>query len=81
MMKKALGIANTKMSALIAEALAQIDTQLNAEIERLEDLARINNHVSPEESKSLRESQNELQRVVSGSKLRLDVMRLVLKTK
>jgi ATP-dependent helicase HepA len=69
------------MSALIAEALAQIDTQLNAEIERLEDLARINNHVSPEEAKSLRESQNELQRVVSGSKLRLDVMRLVLKTK
>lgn len=81
MMKKALGIANTKMSALIAEALAQIDTQLNAEIERLEDLARINNHVSPEEAKSLRESQNELQRVVSGSKLRLDVMRLVIKTK
>lgn len=81
MLKKAAAIAKAKMETCVASAIAEIDTQLNQEIERLEDLARINNHVRPEEAVTLRESQGELRKAVNGSQLRLDVMRLVLKTK
>ena len=81
LLKKAQGIAAARMKGLVTAATGQMTTQLDAEIERLEDLARINNHVRPEEAGKLRESKEELLKAIAGAELRLDMIRLVLKTK
>ena len=81
MLKKAQVIATSRMADLVAAAVLDVNTQLDTEIERLEDLARINNHVRPEEAVTLRQSQQDLLKAINGAQLRLDVLRLVLKTK
>lgn len=81
MLKKANAIAAARMKDIVATAAQQMTAQLDAEIERLEDLARINNHVRPEEAAALRLEQQELLKAINGAQLRLDVLRLVLKTK
>ena len=81
MLKKAQVIASARMNDLVTAAVLDVNTQLDTEIERLEDLARINNHVRPEEAVTLRQSQQDLLKAINGAQLRLDVLRLVLKTK
>lgn len=81
MLKKANAIAAARMKDIVAAAAQEMTVQLDAEIERLEDLARINNHVRPEEAALLRQAQQDLLKAINGAQLRLDVLRLVLKTK
>ncbi len=81
MLKKAQVIASARMGDLVTAAVLDVNTRMDAEIERLEDLARINNHVRPEEAVTLRQSQQDILKAVNGAQLRLDVLRLVLKTK
>ena len=79
MLNKAQALAAEKMKTLVADAAAAMNTQLAAEIERLETLRTINDHVRPEEIATLQQQKNELQSAIESARLRLDSLRLVLR--
>ena len=47
------------------------------EIERLEDLREINDHVRPEEIAAVRQQKTDLQSALASARLRLDALRLI----
>lgn len=79
MHEKAVALASERMQSLIAEASEFMSAQLNAEIERLEDLREINSHVRPEEIAAIREQQTALQNAISSAHLRVGALRLILR--
>ncbi len=80
MLAKAQEIAATRMASLVASAQTRMSTQLQNEVERLEDLRQRNDHVRPEEIAALREQKSELAAVLQASRLRLDAVRLIFRT-
>jgi ATP-dependent helicase HepA len=79
MLVKAQALANERMARLIESASTAMTLQLRSEIERLEDLRQINDHVRPEEIAAVRQQQSELQGVIAGAHLRLDAVRLIFR--
>ncbi|TLD70672.1 RNA polymerase-binding ATPase [Phragmitibacter flavus] len=77
MLKKAKALANARMTAAVESATGTMDTQLQAEIERLEDLQKLNDHVQPAEVDAMRKQQTDLQTALGASRLRLDALRLL----
>lgn len=80
MMAAARKLAEAEMAALTAGAVATMRTQLQTEIDRLEDLRQLNDHVRPEEIDGLKAQQDALAEVLGSARLRLDALRLVLQT-
>jgi len=78
MMNAARKLADTEVTALIAQATDAMKSQLQAEIHRLEDLRQINDHVRPEEIAAMRAQMAELEATLHTARLRLDAVRLVL---
>ncbi|MDZ4289665.1 MAG: RNA polymerase-associated protein RapA [Prosthecobacter sp.] len=78
MLGKARKLAETEMQQLIADATTTMKTQLQAEIDRLEDLRQINDHVRPEEIDQVRIQMQGLDDAIGSARLRLDALRLVL---
>ena len=78
MHEKALALAAEKMAALVASATTTMEAQLQEEIERLEDLRQINDHIRPEEIAAVREQRDALRAALAASRLRLDALRLIL---
>jgi ATP-dependent helicase HepA len=78
MHEKALALAAEKMAALVTSATEEMDAQLQNEIERLEDLRQLNDHVRPEEILALRQQRDALREALGASRLRLDALRLIL---
>ncbi|WP_050029339.1 RNA polymerase-associated protein RapA [Verrucomicrobium sp. BvORR034] len=72
-------LAATQMEKLTASAVEAMEAQLQSEIDRLEDLQKINDHVRPEEVEALRKEKDELTKAIAGATLRLDGLRLVWK--
>lgn len=77
MLKKAESLAAASMKSIVGEAGKAMAAQLDEEIERLEDLSRINDHVRPEEIEALRGQKGALQGALDGAQLRLDGVRLI----
>ncbi|MCB1225234.1 MAG: RNA polymerase-associated protein RapA [Verrucomicrobiales bacterium] len=77
MIERNTRLADRRRETLIAEATATMETQLNEEIERLRDLEKINDHVSPEEITALEIQRDRLREVFQSAHLRLDAIRLV----
>ena len=80
MQKKALELATAKLGELTAAATSVVDEQLNDEIARLEDLREINDHVRPDEIVGLKKQQEDLRAAIGTARLRLDALRLILRT-
>lgn len=80
MMAAARQLAEAEMAALTAGAVTAMRTQLQAEIDRLEDLRQLNDHVRPEEIDGLKAQQDALAEALGSARLRLDALRLVLQT-
>jgi ATP-dependent helicase HepA len=80
MLAKAETLATTQLEERVAAALARMDAQLQAEIERLEDLRAVNDHIRPEEIAALRQQQTELRAAISSARLRVDALRLIFRT-
>ena len=78
MLRKAQTLATERMQTIVAAATAAMEAQLRDEIERLEDLRAINDHVRPEEIAAARQQLTELQAVLATTGLRLDALRLIL---
>lgn len=77
MLSKAEAVAAERMDTIVGEATMAMAAQLSDEIERLEDLGRINDHVRPEEIEALREQQAALQGALDDAQLRLDSVRMI----
>jgi ATP-dependent helicase HepA len=78
MHEKALALAAEGMAALVEKATLTMDAQLQGEIERLEDLRQLNDHVRPDEIAALRQQRDALRDALAASRLRVDALRLIL---
>jgi len=79
MLEKAQALAAERMQRLVEAASTAMTIQLRNEIERLEDLRQINDHVRPEEIAAARQEQTELQAAIASARLRLDAVRLIFR--
>jgi ATP-dependent helicase HepA len=79
MLAKTQALAAGKMQCLVATATATMNAQLQDEIERLEDLRELNDHVRPEEIAAARQQQTDLAAALATARLRLDALRLIFR--
>ena len=77
MFETAVRLAEAKAAVLRESALKEMNQLLGHEVERLEMLARVNDHVRPREIQLARAQQEELVAALRQSRLRLDSLRLV----
>src|SRR5205085_5391781 len=79
MFQRAGVLAETKAAALRQSALKEMNHALGHEVERLQTLAQVNDHVRPQEIKLAQAQQEELATTLQKSRLRLDSLRLIWK--
>ena len=77
MLEKAQALAEARMQNIVAAASASLEAQLQDEIERLEDLRQINDHVRPEEIAAAQKQKADMQAALATARLRLDAVRLI----
>jgi ATP-dependent helicase HepA len=77
MIQAAQKLAATEMSGMVKSAVGAMEAQLGGEIERLEDLRVINDHVRPDEIAGLNAQKTALGDALRGARLRLDAVRLI----
>jgi ATP-dependent helicase HepA len=80
MLEKAQEIGRTGMEALVKAATLQMEDRLNSEVERLERLRELNDHVRIDEIELVRNQKNSLANAFAGARLRVDALRLILRT-
>lgn len=78
MLEKAQALAAQKMAAIIGGASVAMSAQMQNELERLEALRAVNDHVRLEELEAVRSAQARLQDALGSARLRLDSLRLIL---
>ncbi len=81
MLRKAETLAAEKAAILIHEAILAVSVKMDAEIERMEDLALHNPHVKEEDIDALRTHKEELQIAIRSARHRLDCIRLLHRSK
>jgi ATP-dependent helicase HepA len=81
MFQAAAALAETRADGLRQAALEEMNHLLGHEVERLQTLAMVNDHVRPREIELARAQQEELATVLKQSRLRLDSVRLVVPTR
>ncbi|HEY5751813.1 MAG TPA: helicase-related protein [Chthoniobacterales bacterium] len=79
MLEKAQTLAAEKMKTIVESAAATMTAQLKDEIERLEDLRQINDHVRPDEIAAIRQQQKDLRTAITAARPRLDALRLIFR--
>ena len=79
MLEKVQALATERMAAMVATATATMEAQLREEVERLEDLRAINDHVRPEEIAATAQQQVALHEALASARLRLDAVRLIFR--
>jgi ATP-dependent helicase HepA len=78
MLAAAQALVTARMATVVADAVRAMETQLQDEIERLETLRTINDHVRPEEIAAAQKQNTDLHAALSAAHLRLDSLRLIL---
>ena len=79
MLEEAQKLAKKRMAKLVANATKEIEKTLGSEIERLKDLAAVNDHVRPQEIADMEDQQAALLKTAAGARLRSDALRLILR--
>ncbi|MDB6111198.1 MAG: SNF2-related protein, partial [Pedosphaera sp.] len=79
MFQTAARLAETKAAALRQSALNEMNQLLGHEVQRLQTLAQVNDHVRPQEIQLAQTQQEELAATLQQSRLRLDSLRLIWK--
>jgi ATP-dependent helicase HepA len=79
MFQTAANLAEARAAALRQSALNEMNHLLGHEVERLQTLARVNDHVRPQEIRLAQVQQAELATSLQRSHLRLDSLRLIWK--
>lgn len=78
MLDAAISVAEEKLASLVNAAQEEMSAALDSEIERLDDLGQMNDHVSADEIEKLRERQRDLHEALGTARLRVGGLRLVL---
>jgi ATP-dependent helicase HepA len=79
MFQAAARLAETRAAALRESALQEMNHLLGHEVQRLQTLAQVNDHIRPQEIELARKQQEELAGTLQQSRLRLDSLRLIWK--
>jgi len=79
MFQQAAALAETQAQGVRSSALKEMNHLLGHEVQRLQTLARVNDHVRPLEIKLAQVQQAELAAALQQSRLRLDSLRLIWK--
>ena len=79
MIGAATKLAEAKSATLRQTALIEMNHLLDHEVQRLQTLAQVNDHVRPQEIKLAQAQQKELATSLQASRLRLDSLRLIWK--
>jgi ATP-dependent helicase HepA len=79
MFQQATLLAETRAEKLRAAAVKEMDQLLGHEVERLQTLAQVNDHVRPQEIELAQHQQKQLVASLQQSRLRLDALRLIWK--
>ena len=79
MFQKAAALAETQAAALRQSALNEMSHLLGHEVQRLQTLAQVNDHIRPQEIQLAQTQQAELAAALQQSRLRLDAVRLLWK--
>ncbi|HEV7866126.1 MAG TPA: RNA polymerase-binding ATPase, partial [Chthoniobacteraceae bacterium] len=77
MLAKAQELANERMRKIVEGAHTTMESQVQDEIERLEDLSAVNDHIRPAEIAAARQEKADLAAAISSARLRLDALRLI----
>jgi ATP-dependent helicase HepA len=77
LIERSFEMANSKVAAIVAQARKEMTEQLDYEIERLQELQKVNRSVRPEEIKLLASQRREIDGYLGQSRLRLDAIRLI----
>lgn len=77
MFQSATGLAEIQAAALRESALKEMNHLLGHEVQRLETLIQVNDHVRPQEIELARAQQQELAMILQKARLRLDSLRLI----
>jgi ATP-dependent helicase HepA len=77
MFQTATNFAETQAVALRESALGKMRQLLGHEVERLQTLRRVNDHIRPQEIELAQAQQTELENAIVQSRLRLDAARLI----
>jgi ATP-dependent helicase HepA len=77
MFQTAATLAETKAAALRQSAIHEMNRLLGHEVERLQTLAKVNDHVRPQEIRLAQAQQERLATALQQSRLRLDSLRLI----
>ena len=80
MIAKSQELANAQMALIVEGATRTMESQLQGELDRLEDLKQVNDHIRPEELAHVREHQEQLRAVLKEARLRTDAIRLIFRT-
>jgi len=79
MLERARELGRQAGRGIIDTALADMRAGMGAEIDRLKDLAELNDHVRPEEIAALEQRTARLAEAIAGARVRIDAVRLVWK--
>jgi ATP-dependent helicase HepA len=79
MLAKAQSLAAEKMEALATAARESMIARLQDEIDRLQDLSEINDHVRPAEIEAVRQQLAALTESLASARLRVDALRLIFR--
>jgi ATP-dependent helicase HepA len=79
MLAKAQEFASTRMQAIVTEATSSMDTQYAREVQRLETLRELNDHVTSTEIAEMRRQQTQLKQALASTTLRVDSIKLVMR--
>ncbi len=79
MFEKATALAEAKATALRESALSAMNLLVGHEVERLQTLGQVNDHIRPQEIKLAQTEREELTVVLTHAQLRLDSLRLIWK--
>ena len=79
MFQAATALAETQAATQRETALKEMNHLLGHEVQRLQNLAQVNDHVRPQEIQLAQAQQTELATTLQQSRLRLDSLRLIWK--
>jgi len=79
MFETAANLAEARAVALRESAVREMQLLLGHEVERLQTLARVNDHIRPQEISLAQAQREELASALQNSQLRLDALRLLWK--
>jgi len=79
MRQAAEALIAVRTGEVVARAVARMDDQLQAELDRLHDLRAMNHPIPPEEIAELETGREALRRAIEGARPRVEAMRLILR--